>query len=207
MKVLLTVTAVSLLVNYVETMVIPGIPTIQTDLSSTDDNRLMDYLCLPNRRSRRLAAVRKTRRHIRQEKNFPHRPALLHCGRRLSRVFHKHIHAYSFKSRARRRLCHSPIGLSHHHRYFPKRASSHCTGHNQRNLRHRSRSRSNHRRLHRARPQLAMGFPHRLYSKHHPVLRCCSHAQKRRAWREKQSRHHWRNHADVRHSSCAALSD
>ena len=34
-KVLLTVTAVSLLVNYVETMVIPGIPTIQADLSTT----------------------------------------------------------------------------------------------------------------------------------------------------------------------------
>ena len=35
MKVLLTVTAVSLLVNYVETMVIPGIPAIQADLSTT----------------------------------------------------------------------------------------------------------------------------------------------------------------------------
>jgi EmrB/QacA subfamily drug resistance transporter len=34
-KVLLTVTAVSLLVNYVETMVIPGIPAIQADLSTT----------------------------------------------------------------------------------------------------------------------------------------------------------------------------
>ena len=34
-KVLLTVTAVALLVNYVETMVIPGIPTIQRDLSTT----------------------------------------------------------------------------------------------------------------------------------------------------------------------------
>jgi len=34
-KVLLTVTAVSLLVNYVETMVIPGIPVIQKDLSTT----------------------------------------------------------------------------------------------------------------------------------------------------------------------------
>jgi len=34
-KVLLTVTSVSLLVNYVETMVIPGIPTIQADLSTT----------------------------------------------------------------------------------------------------------------------------------------------------------------------------
>ncbi|HUK85470.1 MAG TPA: MFS transporter, partial [Candidatus Acidoferrum sp.] len=34
-RVLLTVTAVALLVNYVETMVIPGIPTIQRDLSTT----------------------------------------------------------------------------------------------------------------------------------------------------------------------------
>jgi MFS family permease len=34
-KVLLTVTAVSLLVNYVETMVIPGIPSIQKDLATT----------------------------------------------------------------------------------------------------------------------------------------------------------------------------
>ncbi len=34
-KVLLTVTAVSLLINYVETMVIPGIPAIQADLSTT----------------------------------------------------------------------------------------------------------------------------------------------------------------------------
>jgi EmrB/QacA subfamily drug resistance transporter len=34
-KALLTVTAVSLLVNYVETMVIPGIPIIQKDLSTT----------------------------------------------------------------------------------------------------------------------------------------------------------------------------
>jgi len=34
-KVLLTVTAVSLLVNYVETMVIPGIPTIQKDFGTT----------------------------------------------------------------------------------------------------------------------------------------------------------------------------
>ncbi|HYA77667.1 MAG TPA: MFS transporter [Verrucomicrobiae bacterium] len=36
MKVLLTVTSVALLVNYVETMVIPGIPTIQAHFSSTD---------------------------------------------------------------------------------------------------------------------------------------------------------------------------
>jgi len=35
-KVLLTVTAVALLVNYVETMVIPGIPTIQSDLNTTE---------------------------------------------------------------------------------------------------------------------------------------------------------------------------
>ena len=35
MRALLTVTAVSLLVNYVETMVIPGIPTIQKDLATT----------------------------------------------------------------------------------------------------------------------------------------------------------------------------
>lgn len=34
-KVLLTVTAVSLLINYVETMVIPGIPAIQADLSTS----------------------------------------------------------------------------------------------------------------------------------------------------------------------------
>jgi EmrB/QacA subfamily drug resistance transporter len=34
-KVLLTVTAVSLLINYVETMVIPGIPAIQADLGTT----------------------------------------------------------------------------------------------------------------------------------------------------------------------------
>jgi len=34
-KVLLTVTSVALLVNYVETMVIPGIPVIQKDLSTT----------------------------------------------------------------------------------------------------------------------------------------------------------------------------
>lgn len=34
-KVLLTVTAVALLVNYVETMVIPGIPAIQADLATT----------------------------------------------------------------------------------------------------------------------------------------------------------------------------
>ncbi len=34
-RVLLTVTAVSLLINYVETMVIPGIPAIQADLSTT----------------------------------------------------------------------------------------------------------------------------------------------------------------------------
>ena len=34
-KVLLTVTSVALLVNYVETMVIPGIPTIQAHFSST----------------------------------------------------------------------------------------------------------------------------------------------------------------------------
>ena len=34
-KVLLTVTAVSLLVNYVETMVIPGIPAIQADLAAS----------------------------------------------------------------------------------------------------------------------------------------------------------------------------
>ncbi len=34
-KVLLTVTSVALLINYVETMVIPGIPTIQTHFSST----------------------------------------------------------------------------------------------------------------------------------------------------------------------------
>jgi EmrB/QacA subfamily drug resistance transporter len=34
-KVLLTVTAVALLINYVETMVIPGIPAIQTDLATT----------------------------------------------------------------------------------------------------------------------------------------------------------------------------
>ena len=36
LKVLLTVTAVSLLVNYVETMVIPGIPTIQNDFAATE---------------------------------------------------------------------------------------------------------------------------------------------------------------------------
>lgn len=35
MKALLVVTAVSLLINYVETMVIPGIPAIQKDLSTT----------------------------------------------------------------------------------------------------------------------------------------------------------------------------
>ncbi len=35
-KVLLTVTSVALLINYVETMVIPGIPTIQTHFSSTN---------------------------------------------------------------------------------------------------------------------------------------------------------------------------
>ncbi len=35
LKVLLTVTAVSLLVNYVETMVIPGIPAIQKDLAAS----------------------------------------------------------------------------------------------------------------------------------------------------------------------------
>jgi EmrB/QacA subfamily drug resistance transporter len=34
-KVLFTVTAVSLLINYVETMVIPGIPAIQTDLAAS----------------------------------------------------------------------------------------------------------------------------------------------------------------------------
>jgi EmrB/QacA subfamily drug resistance transporter len=35
-RVLLTVTAVSLLINYVETMVIPGIPVIQAELSTTE---------------------------------------------------------------------------------------------------------------------------------------------------------------------------
>jgi MFS family permease len=35
-KVLLTVTSVALLINYVETMVIPGIPTIQNHFSTTD---------------------------------------------------------------------------------------------------------------------------------------------------------------------------
>lgn len=35
-QILLTVTAVSLLVNYVETMVIPGIPNIQTDFHASD---------------------------------------------------------------------------------------------------------------------------------------------------------------------------
>jgi MFS family permease len=34
-KVLLTVTAVALLINYVETMVIPGLPSIQTDMATT----------------------------------------------------------------------------------------------------------------------------------------------------------------------------
>src|SRR5208337_418077 len=34
-KVLITVTAVALLVNYVETMVIPGVPIIQKDFSTT----------------------------------------------------------------------------------------------------------------------------------------------------------------------------
>src|SRR5580704_8396010 len=34
-RVLLTVTAVALLVNYVETMVIPGVPAIQTDFATT----------------------------------------------------------------------------------------------------------------------------------------------------------------------------
>lgn len=34
-KVLLTITAVALLINYVETMVIPGLPSIQTDLATT----------------------------------------------------------------------------------------------------------------------------------------------------------------------------
>jgi hypothetical protein len=33
--VLLTVTAVALLINYVETMVIPGLPSIQTDMATT----------------------------------------------------------------------------------------------------------------------------------------------------------------------------
>src|SRR5208337_4748530 len=36
-KVLLTVTAIAMLVNYVETMVIPGIPTIQADLAASTD--------------------------------------------------------------------------------------------------------------------------------------------------------------------------
>jgi EmrB/QacA subfamily drug resistance transporter len=35
MKVLLTITAVSLLINYVETMIIPGVPTIQKDFATT----------------------------------------------------------------------------------------------------------------------------------------------------------------------------
>jgi len=35
-KVLLTITAVSLLVNYVETMVIPGVPTIQKDFAASE---------------------------------------------------------------------------------------------------------------------------------------------------------------------------
>jgi MFS family permease len=35
LRVLLVMTAVSLLVNYVETMVIPGIPNIQKDLATT----------------------------------------------------------------------------------------------------------------------------------------------------------------------------
>lgn len=34
-KVLVTVTAVALLINYVETMVIPGVPIIQKDFSTT----------------------------------------------------------------------------------------------------------------------------------------------------------------------------
>ena len=153
-------------------MVIPGISNIQKDLSTTATiaSWITSAFLIVG------AAVSplfgKLGDIYGKKKIFLTVLALLHCRSRISWICHKHIHAYSFKSHSRHRLCHSSLGISHYHRYFPKRTSSHCSGHNQRNLRHRRRRRLNHRRIHSTGLKLAMGFPHRLHSKHNSVLHC-----------------------------------
>ena len=206
-KVLLTVTAVALLVNYVETMVIPGIPTIQKDFSTTAT--IASWIT----------------------------SAFLIVGAAVSPLFGKLGDIYGKKkifltvllfyiagvglagfstniymliaSRAIQGIGFAivPLGLAIITDIFPKEKSSHGTGHNQRNLRHRRRGRLNHRRLHRAGPKLAMGFPHRLHPKHHSVLHCRVMLKKDVPGEKSKVDITGATMLDVWHSSHTAVSD
>ena len=146
-KVLLTVTAVSLLINYVETMVIPGIPAIQADLGTTATVAswiTSAFLIV----GAAVSPVFGKLGDIYGKKKIFLTVLLFYIAGVGLAGFSSNIYTL-IASRAIQGIGFAivPLGLAIITDIFPKRASSHCPRYNQWNIRYRRCTRSFDRRL------------------------------------------------------------
>ncbi len=178
-KVLLTVTAVSLLINYVETMVIPGIPAIQADLSTSQTLAswiTSAFLIV----GAAVAPLFGKLGDIYGKKKIFLTVLLFYIAGVGLAGFATNIY-FLIASRAIQGIGFAivPLGLAIITDIFPREKVATAVGYNQRNFCYRSGSRLSYRCLHCGGPKLGMGIPYSIHFKYYLVCCCGGYAKKR----------------------------